>query len=56
MDGYIQDSKERFFLLKPNRTEKAEQFKKHEWLGMKVTNILPALVCQQFHASAQNND
>jgi hypothetical protein len=56
MDGYIRDSKERYFLLKPNRTAREGQFAKHEWLGMKVTNILPALVSQQFRVSAQNND
>jgi hypothetical protein len=56
MAGYIQGSRELSFPLKLNKTGKDEQFKKHEWLGMKVTNILPALVFQQFRASAQNHD
>jgi len=56
MDGYIQGSKAPFFPLKPKETARERQFKKHEWLGMRVTNILPALVSQQFRVSAQNND
>jgi hypothetical protein len=52
MDGYIRDSREQYYLSRPNVTQMADKYRTLKWNGTPVTAILPALVSMQFPASA----
>lgn len=50
MAGFIQASKEQFYLSRQTAMQGVEKYRSLKWNGMPVTGILPALVNMQFRA------